>query len=83
MDSIDCSGSTGRLPHRARAPPPNHTEVSQEAPSAPMEMRVLAVDDNNIDRKLIEMLLKTSSFKGIHTSFKGIAPVISSLLHET
>jgi hypothetical protein len=37
-------------------------ERRSESP-APEEMRVLAVDDNNIDRKLIEMLLKTSSFK--------------------
>ncbi|KAL2636384.1 hypothetical protein R1flu_007863 [Riccia fluitans] len=31
--------------------------------SAPAEIHVLAVDDNNIDRKLIEVLLKNSSFK--------------------
>lgn len=28
------------------------------------QFHVLAVDDSNIDRKLIEMLLKTSSFQG-------------------
>ncbi|CAM6081681.1 unnamed protein product [Calypogeia fissa] len=64
MDSsMDCHHTgTGRPPHRHS--PPCHLEAPQEAlSSAPQEMRVLAVDDNNIDRKLIEMLLKTSSFK--------------------
>jgi two-component response regulator (ARR-A family) len=60
---MDCHHTgTGRHPHRHS--PPCHLEASQEAlSSVPQEMRVLAVDDNNIDRKLIEMLLKTSSFK--------------------
>ncbi|OAE32505.1 hypothetical protein AXG93_3242s1270 [Marchantia polymorpha subsp. ruderalis] len=34
-----------------------------ESHCAPAEIHVLAVDDNNLDRRLIEMLLKTSSFK--------------------
>lgn len=50
---MDCSGAR-------RRPAP----VETAAEPAPEEMRVLAVDDNNIDRKLVEMLLKTSKFKG-------------------
>lgn len=40
----------------------------EEGPSSKLsyedQLHVLAVDDNIVDRKLIEKLLKTSSFKG-------------------
>ncbi|RZS22846.1 hypothetical protein BHM03_00055671, partial [Ensete ventricosum] len=32
------------------------------------QFHVLAVDDSLIDRKLIERLLRTSSYQGTHTS---------------
>jgi hypothetical protein len=43
----------------------NLTELLEESHSGADELHVLAVDDNLVDRKVIERLLKISSCKGI------------------
>lgn len=43
--------------------------------AAEAQFHVLAVDDSLIDRKLIERLLKTSSYQGTFLSFIGFGLV--------
>lgn len=53
----------------------NFTELLDESPSSADELHVLAVDDNLVDRKVIERLLKISSCKGNnkhHIEFNSI-----------
>ena len=44
-----------------------------KSPDSCKELHVLAVDDSNVDRKVIEKLLQISSFKGTVYDFQALS----------
>lgn len=61
--------SDGNIVQDRQPQPREEEEIMQQEEEEEQRFHVLAVDDSVIDRKLLEKLLKASSYQGIISAF--------------